>query len=344
MSIRPEPAAPVTWETLDWDALDTLRRRFLEGGPAGESYWRVPSDLASYDFTYAQRIGWKWDAVLRELARRGWQPPPGPLLDWGCGSGIAGRRVLGFYGAAHFRALWADDHSPLAVRFALDAVRTEHPGLSARPWNEPGTAPAGRFTTLVVSHVLNELDEAGRARLGQLLDQAEAVLWVEPGTYADSRALIAFREKWLRDFDVVAPCTHHAQCGLLHAHNAPHWCHHFAAPPAGLLSDGRWVRFGRRAGIDLRSIPYSFLVLERRGLRPPAPEALGEEWSHVIGHPRLYKGYAKILNCSREDVAEAAVWQRDNPDLFRAYRKGVGPTLLRGHAGGKDHLVIEETR
>ena len=90
------PSAPVSWETLDWEALETLRRCFLEGAPADGSYWREWSDLASYDFTYGQRIGWKWDAVLDELARRGWQPPSGPLLDWGCGSGIAGPRVLEF--------------------------------------------------------------------------------------------------------------------------------------------------------------------------------------------------------------------------------------------------------
>ena len=332
--------APVSWETLDWDALDTLRRRFLAESPEEGPYWRAWSDLASYDFTYAQRIGWKWDAVLRELARRGWQPPPGPLLDWGCGSGIAGRRVLEFYGPAHFGILWADDHAPLAVRFALAAARGAFPGLDARPWNGSN----GHFVTLALSHVLNELDAAGRARLGALLGRAGAVLWVEPGTFADSRALIAFREEWLQDFTVVAPCTHQARCGMLHAHNAPHWCHHFAAPPPGLLNDGRWVRFGQRAGIDLRSIPYSFLVLERRGLRPPDTGLLPGEWSRVIGSPRLYKGYAKILNCSREDVAEVEVWQRDNPDLIRAYKKGAGPTLLRGHAVGKGRLVIDEAR
>ena len=334
------PSASVSWQTLDWEVLETLRRRFLEGAPAGGSYWREWSDLASYDFTYAQRIGWKWDAVLDELARRGWQPPPGPLLDWGCGSGVAGRRVLEFYGPAHFGALRVDDRSPLAVRFAMTAARAAFRGLDVQPME----GPADGFVTLAVSHVLNELDAAGRASLGALLGQAAAVLWVEPGTYADSRALIAFREEWLRDFAVVAPCTHAAGCGMLHAHNAPHWCHHFAAPPPGLLNDGNWVRFGQRAGIDLRSIPYSFLVLERRGLRTRVPGPVSDEWSRVIGRPRLYKGYAKILNCTREDVAEVAVWQRDNPDLIRAYKKGAGPTLLRGHAAARDRLVIDETR
>ena len=104
------------------------------------------------------------------------------------------------------------------------------------------------------------------------------------------------------------------------------------------------MRFGQRAGIDLRSIPYSFLVLERRGSRLPAPGSPGEGWARVIGSPRLYKGYAKILRCSREDVAEVEVWQRDNPDLLRAYKKGAGPTLLRGQAADRGRLVVDEAR
>ena len=90
----------MTWTELDWKALDRLRERFLSGRPGDEPYWTSPSDLACYDSTYAERIGWKWDAVLDELSLRKWAPGGGPVLDWGCGSGIAGRRVAARFGAA----------------------------------------------------------------------------------------------------------------------------------------------------------------------------------------------------------------------------------------------------
>jgi hypothetical protein len=77
------------------DALERLRRHFLEGGAARADYWHSKADLAAYDQTFGQRIGWKWDHVLADLARLGWSPPPGEVLDWGCGSGIAGRAFLG---------------------------------------------------------------------------------------------------------------------------------------------------------------------------------------------------------------------------------------------------------
>ena len=346
LSTQLPPAAPLSWETLDWVRLDRLRTKFLAREGSSAPYWTSREDLANYDFTYAQRIGWKWDAVLRELRLRGWFPPTGPLVDWGCGSGIAGRRVAEFYGAERFGTLRVFDRSHLAMNFAMERAQREQPGLTVVRGETAGTNPTQARGTVVISHVLNELDAPGRAGLRAAIDAADAVLWVEPGTYADSRALIDFRETLRADFDPVAPCTHRRECGMLHAHNAAHWCHHFATPPPGLLADADWVRFGQRAGIDLRSLPYSFLVLERRGLRtapvrnsPPSFEG----WSRVIGQPRLYKGFAKILDCSAEDVREVGVQSRDNPELSRAIKKGTSPMLLHGELDAKGWKQVDKT-
>ena len=95
----------MTWSELDWAVLDRLRGRFLGNVAADGPYWETAADLANYDLTYGERIGWKWDHVLRELRLRRWAPyqtmiqvlhglaPATPtrvaLLDWGCGSGVA---------------------------------------------------------------------------------------------------------------------------------------------------------------------------------------------------------------------------------------------------------------
>src|SRR6185436_4078772 len=63
----------MTWAELDWHTLDRLRDRFLQGGSA-TPYWETADDLANYDLTFGERIGWKWDHVLRELRLRGWTP------------------------------------------------------------------------------------------------------------------------------------------------------------------------------------------------------------------------------------------------------------------------------
>ncbi len=344
----------VSWDTLDWAALDRLRDAFLAAERAGASYWASRSDLDNYEFTFAQRIAWKWDAVLRELQRRGWTPPPrGPLLDWGCGSGMAGRRVAKFFGPERFAALRVFDRSPLAVEFALARAREALPSLSAEAFREPqsaagilpadapeqctaGKMPAAPWPasapsvgTLVISHVLNELDEAGGRALRQIIDRADAVLWVEPGTCADSRSLIALREGLRDSFHVIAPCTHQHTCGLRAPENERHWCHHFASPPPSLMADSNWVRFAQRIGIDLRSLPYSFLVLERKGLREPVPGLLPDGASRIIGAPRFYKGYVKIFSCQTDGVRDLTLQKRDGPELFKALKRQNEAGLYR---------------
>ena len=322
-------SAPLTWETLDWGALDRLRETFLARRPDGANYWQSAGDLANYDFTYAQRIGWKWDAVLRELKCRGWFPPAAPVLDWGCGSGVASRCVLEAFGAERFGALRLFDQSPLAMDFAAQSARRRFPSLPIEPAESVWLARAERIGVLVISHVLNELDEAGGWALRQVIDRAQAVLWVEPGAFADSRALIAMREALREQFLVVAPCTHQAACGLLAPENGRHWCHHFAAPPSGIMGDANWVRFAQRAGIDLRSIPYSFLALERRGLREPAPGTSSEGWSRVLGAPRVYKGFAKVLSCQEAGVRELELQKRDAPAVFKAFKDREAEAVYR---------------
>jgi hypothetical protein len=82
------------------------------------------------------------------------------------------------------------------------------------------------------------------------------------------------------------------------------------------------VKFGQRAGIDLRSLPYSFLVLDRRG----APRTHAAS-SRVLGDPRLFKGYARLFNCDASGVAELTLQKRTNPALFKEL-KNVRPPLL----------------
>ena len=321
----------MNWASLDWEVLDRLRETFLSDTKAGGPYWHTITDLECYDFTYGERIGWKWDAVLRELRLRGWAPPAGTnLLDWGCGSGIAGRRVVDFFGAANFSELQGFDHSPLAMDFAQHRAQQVFPSLKTGRFDR-----GGHIGVLVISHVLNELDESARTELRALAARAETILWVEPGTHEVSRALGEWREQLTGQMAVVAPCTHRAACGVLATGNERHWCHFFAAPPAGIHADSGWVKFGQRAGIDLRSLPYCFLVLDRRGFTEPVG------FSRIIGEPRLYKGYAKIFSCDAEGVADLTLQKRDAPEVLKALKRADGPLIYRWSRTGDRVGAVE---
>jgi len=331
-------------EQLDWAILERLRAGFLGGTAAAGPYWQSPADLANYDATYAERIGWKWDAVLSELTRRNWRPRTRTILDWGCGSGVAGRRVLSAFGAENFDALHVWDHSPLARDFACERARTEFSSLTvAASTSEPTPKNLPPYT-LAISHVLNELPADALAQLLSLVARAEAVLWVEPGNHVVSRQLIGIRETLTSAFHIVAPCPHQGACGLLAAGNERHWCHFFAEPPSGVQNDSDWVRFGHRAGVDLRSQAYAYLVLEKNsasdsasGLSAPPSGA-----SRILGRAEHFKGYARILSCEAGGVASLELQKRADPELYKALKKDSSQPLYRWTRDDRGRITAAE--
>lgn len=319
----------MTWTDIDWPALERLREKFLRGNASTAPYWETPADLASYDFTYAERIGWKWDHVLRELHLHGWRPSSRAVFDWGCGSGVAARRVISFFGSEHFDSLTVWDHSPLACDFATEAGQRAFPALSvaqATPSLLAATEPIG---LLIISHVLNELPPDALAALRSLIARADAVLWVEPGTHVVSRQLGALRDEFKTAFRVVAPCTHQNACPVLAPGNERHWCHFFAPPPSEIFADSNWVKFGQRAGIDLRSLPYCFLALDRH-----RDAAAVDGLSRVIGRPEHFKPYARVLNCDATGVAELELPKRADPALFKQLDRTKAPLVYRWQRDG----------
>ena len=319
----------MTWDQLDWTALERLRRGFLSGAAPTGPYWTSREELAGYDLTYGERIGWKWDAVLAEVRARGWAPAGGTVLDWGCGSGTAGRRVLRAFGADRFDSLVVWDHSPLASAYAAEAASAEFPSLRtsvAIPGFLRSDEPLG---LLVASHVLNELDTESLAGLRALARRSAAVLWVEPGTRETSRRLGEVRDELLDSFGVVAPCTHRLRCPVLAPGAERHWCHHFAAPPPSIFTDSNWMKFGRRAGIDLRSLPYSFIAMDRSWA---ADSSAG--LSRVVGRPEHLKGFVRLLNCDSTGLAELRLQKRDDPALYKELERTRRPLVYRWRRDG----------
>ncbi len=328
----------MTWDDIDWSALERLRARFLSTDLKGGPYWTSPGDLAAYDFTFAERIGWKWDHVLRELKLRGWHPRTRTVLDWGCGSGIAARRVIAAYGAENFDSLTVWDHSPLACNFAAEAAGAAFPTLrisQATPGLLTASEPIG---LLVVSHVLNELPADALAALRSLIARADAVLWVEPGTHAVSRQLGALREHYRATFQIAAPCPHQAACPVFTESNARHWCHFFAPPPSEIFADSNWVKFGQRAGIDLRSLPYCFFALDRTAPHDPTGETAGPAstlpLSRVIGRVEHFKPYARWLNCDTTGLVELELPRRADGALFKQLERTKAPLVYRWQRDG----------
>jgi ribosomal protein RSM22 (predicted rRNA methylase) len=244
---------------------------------------------------------------------------------------VAAREVLGHYVNAGLTQVALVDRSHRALKFAAETVRREFPAVSVE------TRMPESIGLLLVSHVLPELDEAGLADLLKAVQQAQAVIFVEPGTKEVSRRLIDLREKLNGPFKPVAPCLHASKCGLLTPENERHWCHFFVPPPNMVFTDSDWVHFGRIMGIDLRSLPLSYLVMDRR---EPPPVAAGTV--RVLGRPRLYKGHMLLQGCDAGGVEEKRLMKRTNPAFFRAVQKHRVSTVQRWETDGTDITRVEE--
>jgi SAM-dependent methyltransferase len=313
---------------LDWRTLDELRTTYLDGSAGTADYWKNEALLAGYDATFARRIAWKWHWVLRELDRLQWTPPPGPVLDFGCGTGVAVREILAKYEG--FTEVALHDRSARALTFAVEAVRREYPAVTVSPRLPESCG------LMLVSHVLPELDDAGISSLIAQAERARAVIVVEPGTRDAGRKLSALRERLLGALRPVAPCVHSAACGMLAPENEQHWCHFFAQPPPEIFQDSGWARFSRELGIDLRSLPVSFLVMDRR---EPPPLPAGSV--RMTGHQRLYKAHALLQGCDATGVAEKRLQKRTSPGFFKDIGKRRAPTLQKWTTEGTEITSIE---
>jgi len=316
----------------DWLRLAELRESFLaaEGGKAADSYWHARRDFELYDATFAARIGWKWDAVLRELALRGRMPAGATVVDWGCGTGIAARRfVASVPGVKHVHLC---DRSKQATWFARDALAALDPKLKLTLHAPTADEP---IDVLLASHVVGELAPQALDELLALAARARFVLLVEAGSRPVSRALGALRERLLAEFDVLAPCTHSASCGLLAPGREQDWCHFFARPPAEAFTSSFWRRFSEELGIDLRALPYAFVALERR-TTPSAPRG-----ARILGRPRLLKGRALLECCDEHGVATRTLFERDAKPLFK--RLDRSGEILFADLRCEDERVVEYT-
>jgi hypothetical protein len=302
-----------------WEKLRDLRQFFLSAKPNRAGYWDSEETIELYDHTLAVRIGWRWDAVISQLRSLGWQPPEKLFLDWGCGSGVASRKVLEAFPS--FEQAYLSDLSPQAERYAAKTVRTSFPSVSVRTG-----VPDGEPFCLLLSHVSGELDERSEDQLAAIAGRASSLIWVEGGTALLSKKLALWRERLA--WPVIAPCTHRQACGMLAPENHLHWCHFFTRPPAETFMSAEWSEFAKQLEIDHRTVAYSYLVLDRTGANQPGGLA------RSIGSTRVYKASAKLQLCDATGLHDVELMKRDFPEMWKAIKKGWSPDLLRVETNG----------
>ena len=300
--------------------LEQLRQLFLDAPERSgvSDYWSDNSLLELYDSTFARRILWKWEAVVRELALKNWVPPPNASrwVDWGCGSGVASEAFLLGFETSEPHEIILSDRSLHARQFSEKKVRHLRPQARIVPLS-PEQLQIQETDLVLISHVLTELNDDQFQTLSENIESAAAIVWIEPGTPFCSRRLISLRQRLLSKFEVIAPCPHQGNCGL--QEEGRDWCHFFAPAPSEVFQSSEWMNFSKEMKIDLRSLPVSFLVLQRKSALEPSitPKLV----KRALGRPRFYKGHAKLLICSNEGVNEASLQERNHKSSFKSWQR-----------------------
>ncbi len=321
----------------DWERLRELRAGFLAAESRAEpaasaDYFRCARDVELYDATFARRIEWKWRAALREVELRAPELAPRSVLDWACGSGAAVRALLESPVGARVERVTLFERSRLAREHARGTLLALRPGLDVRIATSQAECEA---ELAVASHVLDELDARAEAELEASLRHCASAIVLESGARASSRLLGRLRSRLVDEFEVLAPCTHRAECGALA--DVTNWCHFFARPPGEVFQDALWSEFARELSVDLRSLAYSFLALSRtpRPLGRDLGSDRGPDLARILGRPRLLKGRALLDACSSWGLATLSLLEREDRRLFKSLEQASNePRLWRFERDG----------
>lgn len=328
---------PLTPEDLR--VLASLRDAFLEGSAGKTDYWTTPNALALYERFPGERIGWKWDAFLSELALRNIRPQATHAVDFGCGPGVASLRVLATW-PDHFTHLTLVDRSHAALAFARNRVIERFPHLHVETATK---LPDLSEKTFLASHVFSELPPASHHDLLRELRSAQEILWVESATRPNARAFHSTIRDTLRDIlTPVAPCPHGGPCPLTDPHRSSDWCHFFAPVPTAVHVDSAWRDFSRALHVDLRSIPFTAIALQRPPLVGPASDtASAGVLARRLAHPSEHKGYSKAQFCTADGVLDLEAWKRDVPALLKSWKRDLQLPLYQLKTDGRRILESE---
>ncbi|MDX2128866.1 MAG: small ribosomal subunit Rsm22 family protein [Chloroherpetonaceae bacterium] len=343
---QPNSDAP-TPDSLDFAKLHELRNAFLLQRAGKNDYWTSEKLLSDYHRTFGQRIKWKWNAVLRRLRALHWQPKTSHFLDWGCGSGAASEAMAESFNSSLFFQQSPEqkpsfsffDRSSLSSSFSKKNFKEKFPHFIIQD-----ELPKSGYT-LLLSHLLSELSANEESSLISQIQNAEQVIWVESGDKETSRRLSSVRNILRDKMTIIAPCTHHAFCGALAEGNERHWCHQFAEVPSEAFTTAFWRKFSEAFEIDLRSLPFSFLVLEKfrdsHSLVEMGNMPKDTTRQTILGMPRVYKPHVSLFTCSESGLHEANIPKRHYPEDYKRLKKGTLATHLEEHASGEITIQYE---
>lgn len=284
---------------------DAISRTYRGGG--GSTAIRTATDALAYALA---RMPATYAAVIASLnALQEIRPDFAPmsLLDCGAGPGTATWAAAAAF--ASLESFTLLDANPALRMLALDLAR-DSTRVAAITYTlgdaAAKIADAPTADLVIASYVINELNDAARAKLVAALwaKTRDTLVIVEPGTPAGYRRILDARAAAIATgAHVVAPCPHDAPCPL----QAPDWCHF-----SQRLQRSQVHKQLKSAELPYEDERFSYVILSRT---PIAPRP-----SRVLAQPVTTKIAVTAKLCTTEGVIAAAAPRRDKA-VYARFRK-----------------------
>lgn len=239
-------------------------------------------------------------AILKEAHDRSFPISSSELLDFGSGLGAGSmpwlKRAKG--------AVTYVERSSEAQRLHQNILRHHPDAPASAKWISEKDLRSSRSRTALFSYSLTEL-----TALPAWIFDCESLIWIEPSTRDDGRALLQKRKDLLqKGFSMWAPCPHQSPCPLFE-NSKTDWCHDrifFNAP--------NWFRnVEKHLPMKNSTLTFSYLLASRQS----APAT--NQW-RTAGDALEEKGKTRQLIC-RGPEREFLSW---------LHRDGAAPEIPRG--------------
>jgi len=226
---------------------------------------------------------------------------------------------------AGWKSVTAADRSREALETARRLAARSGQSLETKVWEEGSAVPAGPWNLILAGHLLNEIGsgESGRVerraalmnRLASELAPGGRILVIEPASHGPNADALALRDRLLGEgWSVSGPCFFQGACPALAAGAACHDVLHWKVPHLV-------AQTARRAGIDKRSLPFTWLSFQPDASASPVLANV----VRVVSEPLLNKaGRRRVVVCGAEG--------RFSLSAPGAYRSPAWNAVSRGQA------------
>jgi SAM-dependent methyltransferase len=252
-------------------------------------------------------------------------------LDLGSGPGPGAFALL----EAGWKQVTAADRSPEALASAKKLAARVGQSLETVVWDaDAGLPPGGPWDLIVAGHFFNELAPGAPDRIDRRKAFAQAlagrltpggkILLVEPASHGPNADALALRDALVAEgWGVAGPCFFQGACPARAANAACHDVLRWKVPHLV-------AQTARRAGIDKRELPFTWLAFDPRG-----PVASDPALVRVVSEPMLNKaGRRRVVVCGSTG--------RFSLSAPGAYRSPVWAGANRGRALQVSHPEIRE--